>query len=120
MARVVDPGNLGMKQMKTPQSMWLRIIRGLLRLVKLSIMAVPLATMSTVQYFMRCKSLEERLWRYAIWSIEEAGPTFVKFAQWAANRNDLFPEVHHPNSSLTLTLVRYCQFVLKMIVGLLL
>jgi hypothetical protein len=30
--------------------------------------------------------------RYTIWAIEESGPTFVKFAQWAANRNDLFPE----------------------------
>jgi predicted unusual protein kinase regulating ubiquinone biosynthesis (AarF/ABC1/UbiB family) len=36
--------------------------------------------------------LMEGWWRYCLWSIEVAGPTFVKLAQWAASRPDMFPD----------------------------
>ena len=29
-------------------------------------------------------------WNYALWSIEKAGPTFIKLIQWATTRHDLF------------------------------
>ena len=29
-------------------------------------------------------------WDYALWSIEQAGPTFIKLVQWATTRHDIF------------------------------
>lgn len=34
---------------------------------------------------------EESFWRYLIGCIETLGPTFIKLAQWASSRPDLFP-----------------------------
>ena len=34
---------------------------------------------------------EEWIWNYLIWSIEQLGPTFIKFAQWMSSRPDKFP-----------------------------
>jgi aarF domain-containing kinase len=57
------------------------------------IYGVPLAllipTASTICYY--DPSLEEFLWNYLIWTIENLGPTFIKFAQWASTRPDLYP-----------------------------
>ncbi|KAH8094397.1 kinase [Aureococcus anophagefferens] len=36
----------------------------------------------------RCEAMA--YWRYAIWAVETAGPTFVKLAQWASTRPDMF------------------------------
>ena len=36
-------------------------------------------------------NLEEYTWRYLIWAVGRLGPCFVKFAQWASTRPDLFP-----------------------------
>jgi aarF domain-containing kinase len=30
------------------------------------------------------------MWDYALWAIETAGPTYIKLAQRASTRNDLF------------------------------
>lgn len=35
--------------------------------------------------------LNEIFWMYTIWSIEMLGPAFVKMAQWASTRPDLYP-----------------------------
>lgn len=34
----------------------------------------------------------EVVWNYITWAIEAMGPTFIKLAQWASTRPDLFPE----------------------------
>lgn len=34
--------------------------------------------------------LTQKTWDYALWAIETAGPTYIKLAQWASTRNDLF------------------------------
>jgi predicted unusual protein kinase regulating ubiquinone biosynthesis (AarF/ABC1/UbiB family) len=34
----------------------------------------------------------ELWWRWALSSIQDSGPAFVKFSQWAATRIDVFPE----------------------------
>lgn len=34
--------------------------------------------------------LREAAWCYILWTIEVAGPTFIKLAQWAASRPDMF------------------------------
>lgn len=36
-------------------------------------------------------SLEELVWDYCLWSVVQLGPTFIKLAQWASTRPDLFP-----------------------------
>ncbi|KAL7462235.1 hypothetical protein ACHAXS_002626 [Conticribra weissflogii] len=39
----------------------------------------------------RChRSLTQRTWSYALWAVEQAGPTYIKLVQWASTRNDLF------------------------------
>lgn len=35
--------------------------------------------------------LENATWRYLVWAIQRLGPCFVKMAQWASTRPDLFP-----------------------------
>jgi hypothetical protein len=36
------------------------------------------------------QKLTQSTWDYALWAIESAGPTYIKLAQWASTRNDLF------------------------------
>lgn len=36
--------------------------------------------------------LTEMTWDYILYSIEIAGPTFIKLSQWASTRSDLFPQ----------------------------
>ena len=38
-------------------------------------------------------TLLDRMWDYTLWSIQLAGPTYIKLAQWAASRPDLFAEM---------------------------
>lgn len=91
--RVVDPSEQhGVRSKDAPRAFWRRLIRGFMRVLKLSLLSLPITMGSTVHYLIGSTRLKEWLWSYTIWAIEQAGPTFVKFAQWAANRNDLFPE----------------------------
>jgi hypothetical protein len=59
---------------------------------------------------------EEFLWQYIVDSIQYLGPTFIKLAQWASSRPDLFPSVivnHSPppaDSSPLLTVGRSSLF----------
>jgi len=34
----------------------------------------------------------EMWWKYALWTTQLAGPTFIKMGQWAATRRDIFPD----------------------------
>lgn len=64
------------------------------RLAMLSILAAPF----TVLYPLSLVSptAERVSWRYALWGIEQAGPTMIKLFQWATTRQDLFsPEFCH-------------------------
>jgi hypothetical protein len=46
------------------------------------------ATIAFGDYF---PALEELVWDYCLWSVVQLGPTFIKLAQWASTRPDLFP-----------------------------
>jgi aarF domain-containing kinase len=52
-------------------------------------LAAPLAILAPLSYL--SPKLEDIAWSYATWSVETAGPTFTKLAQWASTRADLFP-----------------------------
>jgi len=59
------------------------------RIGSLLLLAAPLAILAPLSYL--SPKLEDIAWSYATWSVETAGPTFTKLAQWASTRADLFP-----------------------------
>lgn len=62
------------------------------RIANLAMLASPLTVLVPLAYLTGPESkTSEYAWEYAIWSIEKAGPTFIKLIQWATTRNDLFP-----------------------------
>jgi hypothetical protein len=58
------------------------------RLASLACLATPLAVMYPLS--LASERVEGWSWSYALWGIEQAGPTFLKLAQWATTRHDLF------------------------------
>jgi aarF domain-containing kinase len=69
-----------------------RVLHAGQRILNLCVLAAPLALLVPAAYLGGPKSKSsDYAWNYAIWSIEKAGPTFVKLCQWATTRNDLFP-----------------------------
>mmetsp|Transcript_25414 Transcript_25414/g.73516 ORF Transcript_25414/g.73516 Transcript_25414/m.73516 type:complete len:554 (+) Transcript_25414:81-1742(+) len=63
------------------------------RICNLTLLASPLAVLVPLAYLGGSESRAAHYaWEYAIWSIEKAGPTFIKLTQWATTRNDLFPQ----------------------------
>uniref|UniRef100_A0A7S3VDU5 Protein kinase domain-containing protein n=1 Tax=Chaetoceros debilis TaxID=122233 RepID=A0A7S3VDU5_9STRA len=62
------------------------------RIANLVLLASPLAILTPMAYLAGPKSkTSDFAWDYAVWSVEMAGPTFIKLIQWATTRNDLFP-----------------------------
>eukprot|EP00560_Eucampia_antarctica_P008292 CAMPEP_0197825936 /NCGR_PEP_ID=MMETSP1437-20131217/2960_1 /TAXON_ID=49252 ORGANISM="Eucampia antarctica, Strain CCMP1452" /NCGR_SAMPLE_ID=MMETSP1437 /ASSEMBLY_ACC=CAM_ASM_001096 /LENGTH=609 /DNA_ID=CAMNT_0043426161 /DNA_START=101 /DNA_END=1931 /DNA_ORIENTATION=+ len=62
------------------------------RMLNLIILAAPLSVLVPAAYIAGPDSKSSNYaWDYAIWSIEKAGPTYIKLCQWATTRNDLFP-----------------------------
>eukprot|EP00980_Cylindrotheca_fusiformis_P001409 scaffold345_cov134-Cylindrotheca_fusiformis.AAC.20 len=58
------------------------------RLANLALLSSPmliLMPLSTVS-----NTAKGYAWRYALWGIEQAGPTWIKLVQWATTRQDLF------------------------------
>jgi aarF domain-containing kinase len=56
--------------------------------VQLSFLAAPLLVLLPFTYVSeRAGNLS---WSYALWGIEQAGPTYIKLTQWATTRQDLF------------------------------
>ena len=58
------------------------------RLCQLAILTAPLVVLMPAS----CVSTKatDWSWSYALWGIEQAGPTFIKLTQWATTRQDLF------------------------------
>jgi hypothetical protein len=65
-----------------------RVYAAISRLVTLALIAAPLVILWPVSLFV--DSAKQWSWNYALWGLEEAGPTFVKLTQWATTRPDLF------------------------------
>ena len=60
------------------------------RVVNLSILATPLVVLTPISYV--SDTAHAALWDYALYAIEQAGPTCIKFVQWATTRQDLFSQ----------------------------
>ena len=58
------------------------------RIVSLSCLMVPLVVLYPLSHI--STTVHDATWKYALWSIEQAGPTFIKLFQWATTRQDLF------------------------------
>ena len=62
-----------------------RYWNAVVRIGQLSLLASPLAVLVPLSYV-----YDRPYWEYCLWGIEQAGPTFIKFVQWATTRQDLF------------------------------
>jgi aarF domain-containing kinase len=58
------------------------------RLANLAFLAAPILVLYPLSLV--SDTVEEFSWKYALWGIEQAGPTYVKLVQWATTRQDLF------------------------------
>jgi aarF domain-containing kinase len=58
------------------------------RLVTLGVLVSPMLVLTPLSY--TSKFWDQFWWDYSKWGIEQAGPTFIKFVQWATTRQDMF------------------------------
>jgi ABC1 atypical kinase-like domain len=58
------------------------------RIVSLTCLVLPFTILYPLSYV--SPTVEQFSWKYALWSIEQAGPTYIKLFQWATTRQDLF------------------------------
>ena len=58
------------------------------RVTTLTVLASPLMVLLPLSYF--TDKAQIAAWNYALWGIEQAGPTWIKLMQWASTRQDLF------------------------------
>lgn len=69
------------------------VLRYCRRILAYCLYGAPVACLAPVAYVIGdlAPATEDMIWKYVVWSIEQLGPTFVKFAQWASTRPDLYP-----------------------------
>lgn len=58
------------------------------RLLSLATLASPLLVLMPLSSI--STTAKDLTWKYALWGIEKAGPTWIKLVQWATTRQDLF------------------------------
>jgi aarF domain-containing kinase len=58
------------------------------RLCNMALLTSPLLLLVPLSYV--SPKAHEYSWQYALWGIEQAGPTWIKLVQWATTRQDLF------------------------------
>mmetsp|Transcript_2162 Transcript_2162/g.4678 ORF Transcript_2162/g.4678 Transcript_2162/m.4678 type:complete len:572 (+) Transcript_2162:248-1963(+) len=69
------------------------------RVIDLAVLASPFLVLAPLSYF--SDTAHKASWDYALWGIEQAGPTWIKLTQWASTRQDLFsPKFCHHFSKL--------------------
>mmetsp|Transcript_8273 Transcript_8273/g.12238 ORF Transcript_8273/g.12238 Transcript_8273/m.12238 type:complete len:548 (-) Transcript_8273:289-1932(-) len=62
----------------------------LTRMTSLAVLFAPSAILFPVGYL--SENVNEMGWAYTVYALEKAGPTFIKLAQWASTRSDIFGE----------------------------
>ena len=58
------------------------------RLANLAVLSSPMLVLYPLS--MISDRAKDAAWSYALWGIEQAGPTWIKLTQWATTRQDLF------------------------------
>lgn len=58
------------------------------RLASLTVLSSPMLVLYPLS--MVSDRARDATWSYALWGIEQAGPTWIKLTQWATTRQDLF------------------------------
>lgn len=68
-------------------------VRYMERVFTYMLFGAPLVGLVPANYFLgeKIPELENLTWGYLTWALQQLGPTFVKLAQWASTRPDLFP-----------------------------
>jgi aarF domain-containing kinase len=63
------------------------------RLLTYLVLTAPLAGLVPMNYLLgeRFPELENMTYGYLVWAVRSLGPCFIKLAQWASTRPDLFP-----------------------------
>ena len=70
-----------------------RYLRAVFRVTELACLAAPIAVAVPIArtFSPWAPGLEDRAWNLVTSALERGGPVFIKLAQWAATREDLFP-----------------------------
>jgi hypothetical protein len=68
-------------------------VRYIQRVMTYLIYGAPLVGLVPMNYLLggSFPELEHATWSYLVWAIQSLGPCFIKLAQWASTRPDLFP-----------------------------
>lgn len=78
---------------KLPPSIGLLLqLRVLGRLIFLTALFLPAGILSGLALFLDSSFFYDLAWRYTMGAVQIAGPAFIKLAQWASTRRDLFSE----------------------------
>jgi len=72
---------------------FLKVIEYLKRLLTYAALGTPALVMAPLAQSIGHLSptAEDLIWDYCIWAVQALGPTFIKMAQWASTRPDLYP-----------------------------
>lgn len=62
------------------------------RFVYLCIIFTPAVTLYLLSQLFGSSSLAKSSWNWILFTLESAGPAFIKLGQWASTRRDLFPD----------------------------
>ena len=70
-----------------------KLLRYLHRIFMYAVLGIPVITVASTAYALGGVSptIENIVWDCCLWAIHELGPSFVKLAQWASTRPDLYP-----------------------------
>lgn len=87
--------NISMTEAKIEEAMMsktalARTWDALTRMTSLTVLFVPSAILFPLGYL--SDNVNEIGWTYTVHALEKAGPTFIKLAQWASTRSDIFGE----------------------------
>ena len=70
-----------------------KVLEYLHRLLLYAALGVPVVSVASTAYVLGGVNpvIEDLVWDCCLWAIQQLGPTFVKLAQWASTRPDLYP-----------------------------
>ena len=70
-----------------------KLLEYLNRLLLYAVLGIPVVSVASTAYVLGGvnPAIEDLVWDCCLWAIQQLGPTFVKLAQWASTRPDLYP-----------------------------